>query len=79
MASDPHLFAAELGAARLAIRQVVSTFTYMGVSVGSHITDDEVDQVAVAVLNAFHDVQNANAPKTAKAAAKPPTKGPSHV
>jgi hypothetical protein len=40
----------EITAVALAIKQVAATFTYMGVSVGSHITDDECRQVATAAI-----------------------------
>ena len=51
--------AGELIAVKLAVQKVVNTFTYMGVSVGSHITDDELTQVATAAIKAMNDFDNA--------------------
>jgi hypothetical protein len=54
--SDP---AADLAAVKLAIQNVVNTFTYLGVSVGSHITDDELTKVATAAISALDTVRAA--------------------
>ncbi len=51
--------AGKLLAVKTAIQKVVNTFTYMGVSVGSHITDDELTQVATAAIKAGNDFDNA--------------------
>lgn len=42
-----------VAAAQLAVKTVVSTFTYDGINVGSKVTDDECNQVAVAVMAAL--------------------------
>jgi hypothetical protein len=42
----------ELGAAQVAVRGVVNTFTYDGFDVGSRVTDDQCKEVAVAVVAA---------------------------
>ena len=42
-----------VAAAQLAVKTVVSTFTYDGINVGSRVTDDECNQVALAVLDAL--------------------------
>jgi hypothetical protein len=51
--------AGKLLAVKTAVQKVVNTFTYMGVSVGSHITDDELTQVATAAIKAGVDFDNA--------------------
>lgn len=51
--------AGELIAVKLAVQKVVNTFTYMGVSVGSHITDDELTKVAGAAIEALDDFRDA--------------------
>ncbi len=45
----------KLMAVKVAIQKVVNTFTYMGISVGSHITDEELTQVATAAIKAGDD------------------------
>jgi len=42
-----------LAAAQAAVRQVVNGFTYDGFNVGSRVTADECNQVAVAVMAAL--------------------------
>jgi hypothetical protein len=54
--TDP---AGKLVAVKAAIQKVVNTFTYMGISVGSHITDEELTQVATAAIKAGDDFDNA--------------------
>jgi hypothetical protein len=51
--------AGRLAAVKVAIKEVVDTFTYMGVHVGSYITDDELTQVAQASIKARDDFDNA--------------------
>lgn len=51
--------AGELIAVKLAVQKVVNTFTYMGVSVGSHITDDELTKVAGAAIEALDNFRDA--------------------
>lgn len=55
---------AKLQAAQSAVKQVTSTFTYsamgMTFNVGNYITDEEVTQVAAAVLKAITEVEAAN-------------------
>ena len=42
-----------VAAAQAAVRQVVSGFTYEGFNVGSRVTDQECNTVAVAVMAAL--------------------------
>jgi hypothetical protein len=49
----------EIAVATQAVRETVSQFTYMGISVGSHVTDDECRQVATAVVAAIENYRNA--------------------
>ena len=43
---DPNEFAA----VKIAVSNVVKTFTYADISVGDYVTDDELNQVATAAL-----------------------------
>lgn len=52
---DPDL----LTACRLAVREEVNKMTYMGVNVGSHVTDAEIDKIASAVLTAEANFKSA--------------------
>lgn len=45
----------ELLVAQLAVKETASTFTYMGINVGSYITDEECQQVATAVIAAIRN------------------------
>ena len=45
----------ELLVAQLAVKNTAGTFTYMGVNVGSYITDAECQQVATAVIAAIEN------------------------
>ena len=47
---------ARFNATKNAIRSTVGEFTYMGIHVGSYVTDEEVERVAINVLNALIDV-----------------------
>ena len=40
----------ELAAVKIAVGNVVKTFTYAGLNVGDYVTDDELNQVATAAL-----------------------------
>ena len=42
----------ELAAVKIAVGDVVKTFTYAGLNVGDYVTDDELNQVATAALAA---------------------------
>ena len=42
----------ELAAVKVAIREIVDTFTFGGVNVGTHVTDEQIQQVATAALAA---------------------------
>lgn len=53
-ATDPDM----LTAGRNAARQVVDTFRYMGIPVSSHVTDEEIDQLVIAVDNALTSYRN---------------------
>ena len=52
MAKTPEDITLKLTTVKAAIQKVVNTFTYMGISVGSHITDEELTQVANAAIQA---------------------------
>jgi hypothetical protein len=41
-----------------AVKAAVSKFTYMGINVGSYVTDDECSQVAIAAIKAAAAYQN---------------------
>jgi hypothetical protein len=49
----------KLIAVKAAVKEAVSKFNYMGINVGSYITDDEVTQVATAAIKASDDYDNA--------------------
>lgn len=49
---DPVIDPNEMAAVKIAIREAVKGFTYMGISVGSYITEDMLQQVAFAALTA---------------------------
>lgn len=49
---------AKLLVVKAAIQKVVETFHYMGISVGDHITDDELTQVATAAIKAGDGFDN---------------------
>ena len=49
----------ELVAVGIAIKAVVSGFTYDGINVGSYVTDDEINQLATAALVASINYRNA--------------------
>jgi hypothetical protein len=46
-------------AVKAAIQKVVSTFSYLGIKVGDHVTDAEITAVATAAIQADDDYQNA--------------------
>lgn len=48
----------EINVAAAAIRSAVSNLTYMGINVGSHVTDDECRQLATAVVTAIENYRN---------------------
>jgi hypothetical protein len=48
----------ELAAVKVAVRGVVNTLTYLGVNVGTHVTDDEITEVATAALMASISYRN---------------------
>ena len=48
----------EINVAAAAIRKQVSNLTYMGINVGSHVTDDECRQLATAVVTAIENFRN---------------------
>ena len=52
VAKTPEDITLKLTTVKAAIQKVVNTFTYMGISVGSHITDEELTQVANAAIQA---------------------------
>lgn len=54
--TDPKLLSAKLAAARRAIQTVVSGFTYYGAHISPFVTEDEYQQLAIAVVNAIDDV-----------------------
>lgn len=49
----------EINVAAAAVRKQVSGLTYMGMNVGSHVTDDECRQLATAVVTAIENYRNA--------------------
>jgi len=50
----------ELAAVMIAIREVVKTFTYNGIPVGTFVTDEEVQNVAIAAIQSLDDYRNAD-------------------
>ncbi len=66
MPSDPTLIATKLAAAKAAAKAVTSGWTYAGFNVGSRVSDDEFNELAVAMVNAIDDVENQAPPKGKK-------------
>ncbi len=62
MPADPTLIPAKLAAVKDALRVVIAPLTYMGISVAAHVTDAELESLAVAAVNAVDDVENQAAP-----------------
>jgi hypothetical protein len=59
MATTQDDAATKLIAVKVAVRKVVSGFSYHGINVGSYVTDDEITQVAAAAIQAIADLSNA--------------------
>lgn len=55
VAVDPN----EIAAVASAVRKAVSTFEYMGISVGMYVTDEECNQVAAAAVVAINNYRSA--------------------
>lgn len=54
-AVDPN----EVAAVTAAVKKTVSGFTYMGINVGSYVTDEECREVALAAILAGNNYRNA--------------------
>ncbi len=65
MATNTALLPAKLAAATAALKAAIQPLTYMGVHVASHVTDEELQSVAVAVVNAIDDVEDQAPPQSA--------------
>jgi hypothetical protein len=48
----------EISAGIMAAKEVVATFTYMGMSVGSHVTDAQYSKLVTAIVAAIEDWRN---------------------
>lgn len=49
----------EINVAAQAIRQTITGITYMGMNVGSHVTDEQCRDLATAVVVAVENFRNA--------------------
>ena len=63
-AADPQMLAAKLAAGQTALRAYLHTITVAGFNVGDRVTDEQVLDAVVVVVEAVDDVEANWPPKT---------------